>query len=113
MPLRALDLIAATHLGKQMTTTLIEALHHHARSRPKSVAFQVGEDVWTCQRLVDELERLARGIQESFGSMVNYLYDVETIENNREAFVNDGTVLRSADVDALLAAEHISAPNSG
>src|SRR6266853_59855 len=54
-----------------------------------------------------------RGIQESFGIMVNYLYDIETIESNHEAFVNDGTVMRSADVDALLAAEHISAPNSG
>ncbi|WP_283805885.1 malonyl-CoA decarboxylase family protein [Bradyrhizobium sp. ARR65] len=52
-----------------------------------------------------------RGIQESFGLMVNYLYDIETIESNHEAFVNDGTVMRSAEVDALLAAEHISAPN--
>jgi malonyl-CoA decarboxylase len=53
-----------------------------------------------------------RGIQESFGIMVNYLYDIETIESNHEAFVNDGTVMRSADVDALLAAEHILAPSS-
>src|SRR6202011_5022902 len=36
------------------------------------------------------------------GIMVNYLYDLETIESNHEAFVNDGTVMRSADVDALL-----------
>jgi len=43
-----------------------------------------------------------RGIQESFGIMVNYRYDIETIERNHEAFVNDGTVMRSADVDALL-----------
>ena len=45
-----------------MTTTLTEALHQHARSHPKSVAFQVGEDVWTYQRLVHEVERLARGL---------------------------------------------------
>jgi malonyl-CoA decarboxylase len=44
----------------------------------------------------------ARGIKESFGIMVNYLYDVSTIESNHEAFVNDGTVMRSAEVDALL-----------
>src|SRR6202158_3313820 len=54
-----------------------------------------------------------RGIQESFGIMVNYLYDLETIESHHEAFANDGIVMRSAEVDALLAAEHISAPNSG
>jgi malonyl-CoA decarboxylase len=46
-----------------------------------------------------------RGIQESFGIMVNYLYDIEKIESSHEAFVNDGTVMRSADVDALLAAD--------
>jgi hypothetical protein len=45
--------------------------------------------------------------------MVNYLYDIETVESNHEAFVNDGRVIRSADVDTLLAAEHISVPNSG
>ncbi|HEX3402101.1 MAG TPA: AMP-binding protein [Acetobacteraceae bacterium] len=45
-----------------MTMTLIEALHQHARSRPKSIAFQLGEDVWTYQRLVDAVERLARGL---------------------------------------------------
>ena len=44
----------------------------------------------------------ARGITESFGIMVNYLYDVATIERNHEAFVNDGTVMRAAEVDALL-----------
>ena len=43
-----------------------------------------------------------RGIQESLGIMVNYLYDVETIETNHEAFVRDGTIVRSPDVDALL-----------
>ena len=43
-----------------------------------------------------------RGIQESFGIMVNYLYDRDTINDNHKAFVRDGTVVRSAEVDALL-----------
>jgi malonyl-CoA decarboxylase len=43
-----------------------------------------------------------RGIQESFGIMVNYLYDHDSIEDNHEAFVRDGTIVRSPDVDALL-----------
>jgi malonyl-CoA decarboxylase len=54
-----------------------------------------------------------RGIQESFGIMVNYLYDLETIESNHEAFVKEATVVRSAEVDALLASEDSSAPTSG
>jgi malonyl-CoA decarboxylase len=43
-----------------------------------------------------------RAISESFGIMVNYLYDHDSIEANHEAFVHDGTIARSADVDALL-----------
>jgi malonyl-CoA decarboxylase len=45
-----------------------------------------------------------RGIQESFGIMVNYLYDHDTIEDNHEVFVRDRTIVRSPDVDALLEA---------
>jgi len=44
-----------------------------------------------------------RGIQESFGIMVNYLYDRASIEDNHKAFVR-GTIVRSPDVDALLQA---------
>jgi len=43
-----------------------------------------------------------RAIQESFGIMVNYLYDHDSIENNHEAFVREGTIVRSPDVDALM-----------
>ena len=43
-----------------------------------------------------------RAIQESFGIMVNYLYDHDNIENNHEAFVRGGTIVRSPDVDALM-----------
>jgi malonyl-CoA decarboxylase len=46
-----------------------------------------------------------RGIQESFGIMVNYLYDHDSIENNHEAFVRDGTIVRSPEVDALVETE--------
>src|ERR1700748_1081008 len=44
----------------------------------------------------------ARAIQESFGIMVNYLYDHDSIEDNHEAFVRDGTIVRAPGVDALL-----------
>ncbi|MBV8911844.1 MAG: malonyl-CoA decarboxylase [Acetobacteraceae bacterium] len=43
-----------------------------------------------------------RGLQESFGIMVNYLYDPEQIEANHEAFVH-GAVVRSTSVDEILA----------
>jgi malonyl-CoA decarboxylase len=47
-------------------------------------------------------ESTPRGIQESFGIMVNYLYDRDTIDDNHEAFVRDRTIVRSPDVDTLL-----------
>jgi malonyl-CoA decarboxylase len=45
-----------------------------------------------------------RGMRESFGVMVNYLYDREQIEANHERFVHSGHVARSAAVEALLQA---------
>jgi malonyl-CoA decarboxylase len=52
-----------------------------------------------------------RGIQESYGIMVNYLYDPEQIEANHEAFVR-GAIVRSAVVDALLGTPTPSAPTA-
>jgi malonyl-CoA decarboxylase len=43
-----------------------------------------------------------RGLRESYGLMVNYLYDPDMIEANHEAFASGGIVPRSAWVDALL-----------
>jgi len=44
----------------------------------------------------------ARGMKESLGIMVNYLYDPDTIEANHEAFVRSGAVVRSPAVEAML-----------
>lgn len=44
-----------------------------------------------------------RGIRESFGLMVNYLYDPEAIEANHEAYVRDGRVACSQSVTEILA----------
>ncbi|WP_376094135.1 malonyl-CoA decarboxylase [Roseomonas sp. CCTCC AB2023176] len=46
----------------------------------------------------------SKGIKESYGLMVNYLYDRDDIEKNHEAFVRGGTVARSSRVNALLKA---------
>lgn len=43
-----------------------------------------------------------RGMAESWGIMVNYLYDLATIEANHEVFVRDKTIVRSEAVDAML-----------
>jgi len=43
-----------------------------------------------------------RGLTESYGLMVNYLYDIASIEANHEAFIRDNAIIRSPEIDALL-----------
>ena len=40
----------------------------------------------------------AKGLREAHGLMVNYLYDLRFIEDNHEAFANDGTVVAATAV---------------
>jgi malonyl-CoA decarboxylase len=43
-----------------------------------------------------------RGLKESYGLMVNYLYDPAMIEANHEQFAREGKIARSAEIDQLL-----------
>src|SRR5712672_1500588 len=51
--------------------------------------------------MVQSVLALPRGMRESFGIMVNYLYDRDTIEDNQKAFPR-GTIVHSQEIDALL-----------
>ncbi len=42
------------------------------------------------------------GIERSYGLMVNYLYDLSSVEANHEAYVNDGVIVASNQVTKLL-----------
>ncbi|MDE8347317.1 MAG: malonyl-CoA decarboxylase family protein, partial [Acidocella sp.] len=72
-----------------------------SKSRPDPVAkFHLGNGA--------RLERInwlgnpaRRGIEESFGLMVNYLYDIASIEANHEVFARDEVVIRSPEVEML------------
>ena len=46
-----------------------------------------------------------KGLRESAGIMVNYLYRLEDIEKNHEAYANDGAVVASSAVKKLLKGE--------
>jgi malonyl-CoA decarboxylase len=43
-----------------------------------------------------------KGVRESAGVMVNYLYRLDDIEKNHEAYANDGEVVASSAVKKLL-----------
>ena len=46
----------------------------------------------------------AKGLAESFGLLVNYKYDTAMIERNHELYTNNGEVILSAVVRAMLPA---------
>ena len=46
-----------------------------------------------------------KGVRESAGVMVNYLYRLDDIEKNHEAYANDGEVVASSAVKKLLKGE--------
>ena len=50
------------------------------------------------ERLNWSADHSAKGLLQSYGIMVNYLYDLPSIEENHEAFRNNGTVAASGDV---------------
>jgi malonyl-CoA decarboxylase len=54
-----------------------------------------------------------RGLKESYGIMVNYLYDPQQIEANHERFVRFGEVAASAEVLALARGDEIGARSVG
>lgn len=58
-------------------------------------------------------DRSRKGLRESFGAMVNYLYDLDEIEKNHEAFANQGEVVASGAVKKMLkeGRRRLSAPN--
>ena len=47
----------------------------------------------------------AKGLRESAGIMVNYLYRLDDIEENHEAYANNGEVVASSAVKKLLRGE--------
>ena len=47
-------------------------------------------------------DKSAKGLRQSHGIMVNYLYDLKHIETNHEAYVNEGEVAASKAVRSLL-----------
>lgn len=50
-------------------------------------------------------DRSPKGLRESAGVMVNYLYDLDEIEANHEAFLNKGEVVAASAVKKLLRSE--------
>jgi malonyl-CoA decarboxylase len=54
----------------------------------------------------------SKGLEQSAGLMVNYLYRLEDVETNHEAFVNEGVVAMSGDVRKLARASGLKSSDN-
>ena len=57
-------------------------------------------------------DKSARGLRQSHGIMVNYLYELSDIERNHEAYINEGKIAASRAVRTLLKSSGKSKPGN-
>lgn len=78
-------------------------LAHDSRGRPVDpvARFHLGNGA-RLERIDWMADGSEKGLRDSLGLMVNYLYDLKEIEKNHEAFANAGTIAVSRNVRSLL-----------
>ena len=91
---------ALAHLAARYLT-LAKARRGDGRQPLDAVArFHLGNGA-RIERINPGGDASAKGLQQSFGVMVNYLYDLDELEQNVESFARDGTISMSATVRRL------------
>ncbi|MDP1612650.1 MAG: malonyl-CoA decarboxylase [Sulfuritalea sp.] len=91
----ALASLAARYL------TLAKASRGDGRQPRDSVTrFHLGNGA-RIERIIPGGDASPRGMQQSFGVMVNYLYDLDELEQNVESFAREGAIAMSAAVRRL------------
>jgi malonyl-CoA decarboxylase len=71
------------------------------RARDSVARFHLGNGA-RLSRINWPADTSAKGVESSFGVMVNYRYDLKEIERNHEAYVNDGEIAASRRVRSLI-----------
>jgi malonyl-CoA decarboxylase len=82
-------------------TYYLEAKTRHGRPVDPVARFHLGNGA-RLERINWLGDKSAKGLRQSHGIMVNYLYDLKDIEKNHEAYANEGTVAVSRTVRQLL-----------
>lgn len=91
-------------LTQAAATYLAAAKDAAARPLDPVARFHLGNGA-RLERLNASADLSPKGLKQSHGMMVNYLYDLPSIEANHEAFANKGEVAASKAVLKLLASE--------
>ena len=95
------DAAAADVLFEVTVRYLLEARMPHGAPFDRVARFHLGNGA-RLEWINVEADRSTRGIGNSWGVMVNYLYDLGAIERNHEAFANNGEIICSPAVRRLL-----------
>jgi malonyl-CoA decarboxylase len=82
---------------------LLKARRPDGRVLDPVARFHLGNGA-SLERIDWEGDLSPKGLGESYGIMVNYLYDLDEIERNHEAFVNRGQIAASSAVKKLVPA---------
>ena len=105
------DAHVAAQLKPQLETLaaiyFLEATLPNGRARDPVARFHLGNGA-RLERINWLGDRSEKGLRESAGLMVNYLYDLNAIEDNHEAYANQGEIVASSQVRKLLRGNHKS-----
>ena len=97
---------AAAALAPELATAaahyLVEAKNGHGKPLDPVARFHLGNGA-SLDRIDPFADRSPRGLDQSFGVMVNYRYDRASIEKNHEAYAATGTIACSSAVRRLAA----------
>ncbi|MCB1500087.1 MAG: malonyl-CoA decarboxylase family protein, partial [Bauldia sp.] len=93
----------APELSAAAARYLVNAKDARGRPRDPVARFHLGNGA-SLDRINPFADLSPRGLDESFGVMVNYRYDQASIERNHEAYAASGKVATSAAVRRLAAA---------
>ncbi|MEL6220123.1 MAG: malonyl-CoA decarboxylase family protein, partial [Pseudomonadota bacterium] len=92
---------AADQLPEIAANYLVDAKRPDGLPLDPVARFHLGNGA-RLERIHAQADHSARGLTGAWGVMVNYLYDLDEIEKNHEAFAHDGRVIASPAVRRLL-----------
>ena len=99
------DLPDGEVLLRLVATYLLRAKTHSGRPLDPVARFHLGNGA-RLERIHAGADLSSKGLDEAAGFMVNYLYDINRIKKNHEAFAERGEVVVSSVVKRLARFEH-------
>jgi malonyl-CoA decarboxylase len=81
-------------------TYLVRARNPEGRPMDPVARFHLGNGA-RLERIRSTADLSPKGLEQSLGVMVNYLYDLNTIERNHEALAERGEIVISSEVRRL------------